>query len=802
MLNDLRFALRMLRRNPVFTALTIFTMALAIGANSAIFSVINTVLLCPLPFKDPASLVAVWDRAPQILGDERLAVSYPNFLDWNTQNHVFERAATFEVDEVNFAAGTEPENLAAGLVSSDFFSVLGVNPVEGRTFRPAEFTPGANRVALLSFGLWQRCREHRDDTLGLKVRIDGNPYTVIGIMPADFKLGMKFSRLQVNREPELWVPQTASPTDNRGNHNQFAIARLKSGVTLKQAQADLAILAGRLARQYPDNEGVESIVIGLHESLRGEHRTQLMLLLLCVVFVLLIACGNVANLLLGRAEDRKKEVTIRVALGASRARLIRQLLTETTLLSLIGGSIGLLVVIWSSRLIDDLLAGRIIGVSNIHVDSTVVGFTLMTCLFTGVLFGLAPALRVSHVSLVESLKQGNRTSSVRFDKNTLSKLLVILQIGLSLGLLVGAGLIVKSFLRLCQVEPGFRRDRILTLGIPLNSAQYPSSQARTVFYQRLLNQLSLLPEVESVGMTSHLPTSGAMFQGFLIEGRPYQSAAQEPQSNLQFISPQYLKTLGIPLQKGRIFTNQDTDRSPSVVIISQGLARRYWGNQNPLGSRIHWNGWRTIVGVVGDVKQDGLAAPASPQIYLPFLQFPSEDMKLVVQSKANPMSLAMTVKKEVQSLDPNQPVSNVRSMEQVLAESVAYSRLLMGSMGTFGIVALVLSILGIYGVISHSVIQRTHEIGIRIAVGARPEQVLKMTLLQGLILILAGVCVGLVTSLGVTHLLASRLFGVTRTDPMTFAEVILLLTGTALLACFFPARRAAKVDPMVALRYE
>jgi putative ABC transport system permease protein len=453
-------------------------------------------------------------------------------------------------------------------------------------------------------------------------------------------------------------------------------------------------------------------------------------------------------------------------------------------------------------LIDNILASKIIGIASLRVDPHVVGFTLMTCLLTGILFGLAPAWRISQVSLIESLKLGGRTSSVHLDKNNLTRLLVILQVSLSLALLVGGGLMIKSFLRLCQVEPGFRKDRILTLGIPLNSAQYSSAHAQTIFYQRLLNRLSILPEVESAGMTSHLPTSGAMFQGFSIEGRPFQSATQEPQSNVQFVSPQYLMTLGIPLQIGRHFTDQDSDNAPSVAIINQALTRRYWGDQNPLGSRIHWNGWHSIIGVVGDIKQDGLAAPASPQIYLPFLQFSSEDMKLVVRTKADPMSLAMAVKKEVQTLDPNQPVSNVRSMGQVLADSVANSRLLTALIGTFGIVALALSVLGIYGVISHSVVQRTREIGIRIALGARPGEVLEMILRQGLILILVGVSVGMAGALGVTHLVSSQLFEVTPTDPGTFASVILLLIGIALLACYFPARRASRVDPLVALRHE
>jgi putative ABC transport system permease protein len=802
LIQDICFGLRLLRKNLGFTLVATLTLALGIGANSAMFSVINTVLLRPLPFRDPARLVAVWDKAPKIMGDQRLAVSYPNFLDWNSQNSVFEKAATFEVNEVNFAAGAEPEHLGAGLVSSDFFSVLGVNPLQGRTFLPSECTQGGDRVAVLSFGLWQRWGGQSDEILGQTVSIDGNPYTVIGVMPADFKLGVKFSRLQVNREPELWMPQTASPIDNRGNHNQFAIARLKNGVTLKQAQAELAILSRQLARQYPDNEGVETTVIGLQESLRRDHRDQLLILMMAVVFVLLIACGNVANLLLTRAADREKEMAIRLALGAGKTRVLRQLLTESTLLSLMGGAVGLLLVVWSSRLIDNILASKIIGIASLRVDPHVVGFTLMTCLLTGILFGLAPAWRISQVSLIESLKLGGRTSSVHLDKNNLTRLLVILQVSLSLALLVGGGLMIKSFLRLCQVEPGFRKDRILTLGIPLNSAQYSSAHAQTIFYQRLLNRLSILPEVESAGMTSHLPTSGAMFQGFSIEGRPFQSATQEPQSNVQFVSPQYLMTLGIPLQIGRHFTDQDSDNAPSVAIINQALTRRYWGDQNPLGSRIHWNGWHSIIGVVGDIKQDGLAAPASPQIYLPFLQFSSEDMKLVVRTKADPMSLAMAVKKEVQTLDPNQPVSNVRSMGQVLADSVANSRLLTALIGTFGIVALALSVLGIYGVISHSVVQRTREIGIRIALGARPGEVLEMILRQGLILILVGVSVGMAGALGVTHLVSSQLFEVTPTDPGTFASVILLLIGIALLACYFPARRASRVDPLVALRHE
>ncbi|HEX7175766.1 MAG TPA: ABC transporter permease [Pyrinomonadaceae bacterium] len=803
---DLRYGLRMLLKNPGFTIVAVIALALGIGANSAIFSVVNTVLLRPLPYKDPERLVMVWeDRTKR--GYPRDTPAAGNYTDWRDQNQVFEGMAAIADLSFNLTGVGEPERLDGRRVSASLFPLLGVEPQLGRAFLPEEDQPGGNRVVIMSHGLWQRRFGSDMSIIGKPLNLNGESHTVVGVMPPDFQFP--------SRDDELWAPIAFDPQEatNRRRHYLQIVARTKPGVTPQQAQVELSAIAERLQQQYPEtNTDVGAAVVPLHEQLVGDIKPALLVLLGAVGFVLLVACANVANLLLARASVRQKETSIRVALGASRSRLIRQFLTESVLLAALGGVAGLLLSLWGVNLLKAFIPENISQAQSVTIDGSVLAFTLLVSLLTGLVFGLAPAMQTSSFNLNEALKEGGRDSVAGSRGNRLRGLLVITEVALALILLIGAGLLINSFLRLRNVDPGFRADNLLTMSIVLPQLKYPDQTRRSAFYNELVSRVESLPGVKSAAVTNWIPLvlQGDSI-GISVEGRPDPGPGQRPSAVTRVVSPDYFRTMNIQLLQGRQFDAQDKVDSPSVAVISETMARRLWPGEDPTGKRItpgapdsaNPDDWITVIGVVKDVRQFELVAEPKPQMYLTHIQAGFfAPRHLVVSTDVEPLSLAGAVRKTVWDIDKDQPVSNVNTMESVLSESIARQRFSMLLLGIFAAVALVLAAVGIYGVMSYSVAQRTHEIGIRMALGAQRGDVLKLAVGGGLKLVLIGVGVGLVTAFILTRVMSSLLFGVSATDPTTFIIISLVLISAAVLASYIPARRATKVDPMVALRYE
>lgn len=803
-LHDLRYALRMLLKNPGFTAIAIIALALGIGANTAIFSVVNTVLLRPLPYKDPEQLVMVWEDASKI-GYPRDTPAAANYVDWRDQNQVFEGVAAIAEESFNLTGAGDPERLEGRTVSAKLFPILGVEPQVGRVFTAEEDQPGAQRVVLLSYGLWQRRFGGDPSIVGKPLTLNGESYTVVGVMPARFQFP--------SADDQLWVPIAFTPEQaaNRNRHYLEVIGRLKPGVTLQQAQTEMSTIATRLQQQYPEsNAEVGAAVTSLHEHLVGDIRPALLILLGAVGLVLLIACANVANLLLARAAVRQKEIAVRVALGARRLRLVRQFLTESVLLSSVGGIVGLVIAYSGLFLLRSFIPENISQARQISIDLRVLGFTLFVSVATGVIFGLAPAIQAVRFNQGETLKEGGRDAAAGGSGKRLRSVLVMAEVAISLVLLIGAGLLINSFLRLRNVDPGFRTDNLLTMKIVLPEPKYEAFKSREAFYSNLVQRVQSLPGVRSAAVTTNLPLyrQGNSIS-VRIEGRPDPPPGQELIVVTRIISPAYFDTMSIPLLSGRKITDQDIETTPNVAVISETMARRVWPNEDPVGKRIAAGrissdqDWINVIGVVKDVRQVELTKEPRPQMYLSYRQagfFTSDD--LVVKTDVDPSSMVATVRNAVWEIDKDLPVSDIRTMEEILANSIARQRFSMLLLAIFAGVALVLAGVGIYGVMSYSVAQRTHEIGIRMALGAQTGAVLKLAVVYGMKLVFIGIAIGLVAAFALTRLMATLLFGVTPTDPTTFTLISLLLVAVAALASYVPARRATKVNPIVALRYE
>jgi putative ABC transport system permease protein len=802
--NDLRYAIRLQRKNPAFTIVAVIALALGIGANTAIFSVVNTVLLRPLPYKDPERLVMVWEEATKA-GYPQDTPTAANFIDWRDQNQTFEGMAAITDDSFNLTGAGDPERLEGQRVSTNLFPLLGVEPQIGRVFTAAEDQPGNERVVLLSYGLWQRRFGGDAGIVGKTLQLNGAGYTVVGVMPVRFQFPTP--------DDEAWVPIAFSQEDaaNRGRHYLRVVGRIKPNVTLAQAQADVSTIATRLQQLYPQtNTDLGAVITPLHEHLVGDIKPALLILLGAVGLVLLIACANVANLLLARAAVRQKEIAVRVALGARRSRLIRQFLTESVSLSLLGGLAGLAIAYVGLIILKSFIPENISQARAISIDYKVLGFTLLVSLATGLIFGLAPALQSIRFNQAETLKEGGRDAATGGSGKRLRSLLVMAEVAISLVLLIGAGLLINSFLRLRNVDPGFRAENLLTMRVVLPELKYERRVQRSAFYTDLVQRVQSLPGVRSAAVTTNLPLyrQGNSIS-ISIEGRPEPPPGQESIIVTRIISPGYFDTMSIPVLKGRELTDQDTDDSPNVVVISESMARRYWPGEEAVGKRIALgriqspDDWMQIVGVVKDVRQFELNADPKPQMYLTHRQYGFFDARdLVVKTDVDPASMASAVRKAVWEIDKDQPVSNIRTMETILADSIARQRFSMLLLAIFASVALVLAAVGIYGVMSYSVAQRTHEIGIRMALGAQTSAVLKLAVGYGLKLVIAGIAIGLVAAFALTRVMATLLFGVTATDPTTFTLISLLLVAVAAIASYIPARRATRVNPIIALRYE
>ncbi|HEX3184508.1 MAG TPA: ABC transporter permease [Pyrinomonadaceae bacterium] len=799
---DVRTGARALVHSPVFTVVTVLSLALGIGANTAIFSVVNGLLLRPLPYPESEQIVDIWHTPPQqsFPGLDRFSVSPANYLDWKAQSTAFEQMAVYTDTGLSLSTSNDPLPLIGAVVSSDFFSVLRTNAMQGRTFTPDEERPGRDQVVVIGHKLWQRAFGANPNIIGQTLTLNSRSFTVVGIMPAGFEFP---------REAELWVPLAWDDNERktRSIHDYLVVARLKQNMSVQQAQAEMSTISSRLEQQYPEeNTGWGARVIPLRDDLVGDVRLALLVLFSAVGFVLLIACANVANLMLARGANRQKEMAVRIALGAGRARLIRQLLTESVLLAVVGGLLGLLLAVWGSKMLVQL--GELPNPGNIGIDTWALGFTLLVSFAAGIIIGIVPALQFTRTSISESLKQGSgRTGGSPIKQHT-RKALVVSEVALSLVLLIGAGLMIRSFWKLQNVNPGFDTGNALTMSIVLNWSRYSEPHQRLAFVDRAIEQIRAVPGVVSVATTTKVPlTGGGSTQPFTVEGRPAGAIAEQPMAQTRYITPDYFRAIGISLRQGRFFTDQDRDNSVPVVIISEAMARRFWPGESPIGKRLtpsfhSQQGPREIVGIVGDVKTSGLDVDASAMMYMPFKQAPMPFMSFVVRTASNPESLIQPVSRAIYSIDKEQALTNVETMEQVLRKSMSSRRFNMTLLLTFAGVALMLAAVGVYGVMNYTVTLRRRELGIRMALGAQKTDVLRLVVGQGLTLTLIGVAAGLLAAYGLTRLMVSLLYGVTATDYLTFGSVSVVLIAVGLAASYVPARRATKVNPTIALRAE
>jgi putative ABC transport system permease protein len=809
LIQDLRYGIRMLLKQPTFTAVAVITLALGIGANTAIFSVVNAVLLRPLPFPQSDNLVTVTMANPR-LGEDRIPLSVADFLDWRAQNQVFENLAAYTDNWFSLTGNPEPERIRGAWVTADFFSTLRVQPLLGRTFMTGEDAPGNPSLVILSFRLWQRRFDSNPQVIGQAITLNGKSRTVVGIMPEGFDFPPEGEN-SLPGEVQLWSLHTLTPTQQRGPYYLFGIGRLKSGTSIANANSELNSIGLRVRQANPlSNAETTFTSRSLKDSMVGNVRRMLFVLLGGVAFVLLIGSVNVANLSLSRAASRGSEMAIRSALGAGKGRIVRQLLTESLLLAAVGGVLGVLLAFWGVKLLLAIGSENLPRLHEVQIDTRVLGFTVLISLMSALIFGLIPAWRSARGSVSQSLKEARQVGGEEKGWHRTRNLLVVAEVALSLVLLAGAGLMLNSFLRLQRVSPGFVPQNILITHISLPDPRYKDDNQINAFYQQLIDRISKLPGVTATGIGMSLPPNQlSISDTFTIEGAPVIPGKSDPPSPVLFVSPGYFNALGVPLLRGRNFGDTDHANAPPVVIINEMLARRYFPNQDPIGRRMKIGGperprntWMEIVGVVGDVPYSGLDISPEPAFYQHYLQNAWSSNYLVMRTTSDPRQLAGPVREAVWSLDKDLPVADVKTMQDLLSESVAKPRFRTFAFLVLGALALMLAVTGIYSVMSYMVTQRTREIGIRVALGAQRSNVIRLIVWHGMSLAIVGVVLGLVAAFALVRLMTSLLFGVGANDPLTFAAITVLLLAVSVVACWVPARRATKVDPLVALKYE
>jgi putative ABC transport system permease protein len=799
---DIRYAIRTLLKKPGFAFTTIIVLALGIGGNTAIFSVVNAVLLRSLPYAEADRILMVWENDAQE-GNPKNSVAPGNFVDFRDQNQVFEQLGFYtQPAAINLTGSDESERVQEARASASLFHVLGVQAERGRLFLPEDDKPGAPTLAVITHGLWQRRFGGSPDAVNGQLLLDGNPITIVGVLPPEFELPEK-------AEVFTSLPLTSDHAANRKQHFMRGVGRLKPGATLEQARANLSGIAHQIEQQYPETNTKRGVtVIPIKEQFVGDVRLALLILFGAAGCVLLVVCTNVANLLLIRGAARHKEFAIRTALGATRWRVIRQLLVESVLLAICGGALGMLLALWATRLFIAAAPASVFPRgAEIGLSPSVLLFTAGVSVLTGIIFGLAPALQVSKPDVNIVLKEGGRGTSSGSRLNRIGRMLVVAEVALSLLLLVFAGLMIKSFMRIQKVDPGFKAENVLTMQISLPTNQYKENNQMAAFYRQLDERIQSLPGVQQSGLISRLSLAGDRATTSInIEGRQA-APGEELEAHYRIITPNYFRLIGVPLMKGREFGEEDAEKMPTVAIINESMARAYWPGQDPVGKRIRLGPnpnepWTQVVGVVRDARNFGLDADARYEVYQSYLQAPPRRARIVVRTASDPLALIGAVKGEISALNKNLPVGEVTTMETLLADSVAQKRFSVLLLTAFAVVALLLAAVGIYGVISYGVSQRTHELGLRMALGAKPKHILNLIVGQGAKLALIGVGIGLVAALLLTRVLAGLLYGVSATDPTVFAGLAILLVGVALVACFIPARRATKIEPMIAMRYE
>lgn len=807
-IKDIRYGVRGLLKHPGFTAIVVITLALGIGASTAIFSVVNSVVLRPLPYRTAERIVAIQEHDPN---GRRGQSTSANFYDWRQQNTVFEHLSAIKITTTNLALSDHAERIDLAQTNADFFDIFGITPQYGRLFIPQDEQAGHEPVVVMSHALWQRRFGSDPSLVGRSITLDGRNYNVVGIAPPGFQYPDKTELWlpPLRLVPELYPDQDVTQTRRMGYLT--VVALLKPGVSLQQAAGEMETITARLRQQYPDSNNKRfNRVVSLHQHLVGDTNKLLWLLLGAVTFVLLIGCANVANLLLASGASRHKEMAIRAALGASRWRVIRQLFTESTLLALTGGVVGLLIAFWGLAAITKLLPADFPRLNEIHIDLRVLGFTFAASMLTGILFGLVPALQVSRPDVQEAIRETGRGTSGSRRQSRLRQALIVVEVALSVVLLAGAGLLFRSFLRLQSVDTGFSSQQVLTARLTPSGTNYANDADYAKFYNGVIEKVSAIPGVQDAGLINTLPLFKGPTSGFRVEGRPVTTPDKWPSVNYRVVSPNYFRAMGIPVLQGRTYTDRDNQNAPLVMMVNQQLAREIFPDENPVGKRITFGGtntdgqprWFEIVGVVANVRSVELREEPTAELYFSSQQDLWPAMSLVVRSSVEPSSLSASVRQAVNEVDRSVPVADVKTMDHVVSESITQPRFNLFLLGLFSAVAMILSAAGIYGVTAYTVTQRTHELGIRIALGAQVGDVLKMILGQGMAVIGIGLVAGLAAAFGLMRLLRSLLFGVGENDPLTFAAITGVLVLVALIACYIPARRATKVDPLVALRAE